>query len=397
MANPEIRVLIVDDSRSLCMMVQSMLGEDPTIHSRICMKAPEAMAAALAFEPTVILQDLVMPDVEGLEMVRMFKDDPRTREIPLVVLSATDTPKVKADAFAEGANDYLVKLPDKLELLARVKYHSRGYIALMERNRAYAQIAADLEQAAVYVRAQLPEPLLAHAKPKQREPQASKAALTGISARWLFEPCSHVGGDIFGYWPLDDEHFAFYLLDTSGHGVGSCLLSVSVGDMLRRHILPDVDFHKPGQVLEALSKIYPLDPRTGKYFTIWYGVYHAPTRTLTYSGAGHPPALIIRAASHRVDELPSSGPFIGMDEIPYDDATATLKPGDRLYLFSDGVYEIRDHQSGRMWSFEDLKRHLSAANPSGHGEIMARLLEAARSSQGSATLDDDFAIVEFEF
>ncbi|MCY2936596.1 MAG: hypothetical protein NT172_20845 [Planctomycetota bacterium] len=208
-----------------------------------------------------------MPDVEGLQMVRMFKDDPRTREIPLVVLSATDTPKVKADAFAEGANDYLVKLPDRLDLLARVKYYSRGYNALMERNRAYAQIAADLEQAAVYVRAQLPEALLANASPKQSEPQPSQAAPAGISARWLFEPCSHVGGDIFGYWPLDDLHFAFYLLDTSGHGVGSCLLSVSVGDMLRRHILPDVDFHKPVQVLEALSKIYPLDPRTGKYFT----------------------------------------------------------------------------------------------------------------------------------
>ncbi|MEI7924448.1 MAG: regulator, partial [Planctomycetota bacterium] len=57
--------------------------------------------------------------------------------------------------------------------------------------------------------------------------------------------------------PLDDLHFAFYLLDTSGHGVGSCLLSVSVGDMLRRHILPDVDFHKPVQVLEALSNHAP--------------------------------------------------------------------------------------------------------------------------------------------
>lgn len=64
------------------------------------------------------------------------------------------------------------------------------------------------------------------------------------------------------------------------------------------------------------------------------------------------------AAGHAVDELLSSGPFIGLDDIPYDDATATPKPGDRLYLFSDGV-------------FEDLKRHLSAQNPAGHGQIMA--------------------------
>jgi len=224
---PRISVLLIDDQAIIGEAMRRICATQPDIAYHFVSDPTKAIEEALRVQPTVILQDLVMPGVEGLEMVRMFKDDPRTREIPLVVLSATDTPKVKADAFAEGANDYLVKLPDKLELLARVKYHSRGYIALMERNRAYAQIAADLEQAAVYVRAQLPEPLLAHAKPKQREPQASKAALTGISARWLFEPCSHVGGDIFGYWPLDDEHFAFYLLDTSGHGVGSCLLSVS--------------------------------------------------------------------------------------------------------------------------------------------------------------------------
>jgi len=377
----ECRVLVVDDSRVLCLMVEAMFQKESDITVAFCMIASEAMSKALSFKPTVILQDLVMPEVEGLEMVRLFKDDSRTQEIPLVMLSATEDPKVKSDAFAEGANDYIVKLPDRLELLARVRYHSKAYRAMVERNHAYQQIANDLIQAADYVLGQLPEPIKSGP----------------IQANWIFEPCSMVGGDIFGYWPMDADHFALYLLDTSGHGVGSCLLSISVGDMLRRQVLPGVDFHNPGQVLAELAKIYPLDPKTGKYFTIWYGVYHAPSRTLKYSGAGHPPALIVRGDSKIVDELPSTGPFIGIDEMDYENESVKLNPDDRLYLFSDGVYEIRDNQSGNMWSFEDLKELLAEDPPEGMGSPMEYLLKSARNSQGEMVLSDDFAIVEFKF
>ena len=89
------------------------------------------------FAPTVILQDLVMPDIDGLMLVRFFRANAATRDIPLIVLSTKEEPKTKAEAFACGANDYLVKLPDKIELLARIRYHSKGYIGLLERNDAY--------------------------------------------------------------------------------------------------------------------------------------------------------------------------------------------------------------------------------------------------------------------
>ncbi|MFM1800754.1 MAG: hypothetical protein RJA81_106 [Planctomycetota bacterium] len=374
------RVLLVDDSRVLCLSVESLFKNETDIVFRSCLKAGEAMEAALSFEPTVILQDLVMPDVEGMEMIQMFKSDSRTADIPLVLLSATDEPKTKADAFAEGANDYIVKLPDRLELLARVRYHSRAYRAMLERNRAFRQIAEDLEQAADYVRAQLPDQIMDGP----------------IRASYLFVPSSGVGGDLFGYWWLDDDHFAVYLLDTSGHGVGSCLLSVSAGDILRRRILPNVDFHNPAAVLETLSSIFPLDPKTGKYFTIWYGIYCRSKQSLTYAGAGHPPALIIRSESGMVEELPSIGPFIGLEGFSYDNSITELHTGDRLYLFSDGVYEIRDHQTGRMWEFSNLKEILCKALKANRQSPLIHLLELARCSQGSEILEDDFAIVEFE-
>lgn len=375
------RVLLVDDSRVLCLTVETILQSEKDIVFRSCQKAADAMQSALAFKPTVILQDLMMPDVEGFEMIRLFKNDPRTSEIPLVLLSTADDPKFKADAFAEGANDYIVKLPDRLELLARIRYHSRAYWALHERNQAYQQIEQDLQQAADYVRAQLPDEL----------------AQGPVRATYQFVPSSGVGGDLFGYWPLDSEHFACYVLDTSGHGVGSCLLSVSAGDILRRRILQGVDFHNPAMVLEALSSIYPLDSKTGKYFTIWYGVYHIPSRTLKYSGAGHPPALIVRAKSHEVEELPSCGPFIGLDGMTYENATTQLQSSDRLYLYSDGVYEIRDHHTHKMWEFDKLKQLVSTKKHHPGQNRLEHLLQTARHSQGTETLEDDFAIIEFEF
>ncbi len=381
MSEPQCRVLIVDDSRVLCLSVEGLLGSEPDIICRSVMKAKDAMEAAIGFGPTVILQDLIMPDVEDLDMVRLFKNDPRTRDIPLVMLSSNDDPKVKSDSFAEGANDYIVKLPDRLELLARVRYHSRGYRAMLDRNRAYAQIAADLKQAGEYVTGQLPEEI----------------SRGNILARFLFEPCAGVGGDFFSYFPIDKEHFGMYLLDVSGHGVGSCLLSVSVGDSLRRRILPGADFHNPGQVLEVLSNIYPMDPKTGKYFTIWYGVFHRKSRVLTYAGAGHPPALLIRAGAETVEELESTGPFIGIEGMTYENTKVTLGLKDRMYLFSDGVYEIRDHETGRMWEFDRLKRILAGGQLLEPKLRLENLLKSARQSQGSDVLEDDFAIVEFEF
>ena len=84
-----------------------------------------------------------MPEVDGLTMLRFYRANPATREIPTIVLSTKEEPKVKAEAFTLGANDYLVKLPDPIELTARIRHHSRGYIAQIERNEAYAALKTE--------------------------------------------------------------------------------------------------------------------------------------------------------------------------------------------------------------------------------------------------------------
>lgn len=140
MASPRHRVLLVDDQALIGKAVAQALAGAADIALEFRQDAASACAAAEAFRPTVILQDLVMPDVEGLEMVRRFRALPATGDVPVIVLSAVADPEKKAELLAGGAADYLVKLPDAVELLARIRIHSEAHHRLVERNAAFAAL-----------------------------------------------------------------------------------------------------------------------------------------------------------------------------------------------------------------------------------------------------------------
>ncbi len=255
----KVTVLLIDDQPMIGEAVRRMLAGEPDIVFHYCRDAARALDEAQKVEPTVILQDLVMPEIDGLTLVKTFRANEATREIPLIVLSTKEEPAVKAEAFALGANDYIVKLPDRLELLARIRYHSKGYIALLQRNEAYEalkeserRLAGEIKQAARYVRELLPEKL-------KKGP---------VRTDWRFVPSAELGGDSFGYHWLDDDNLAMFLLDVSGHGVGSALLSVSAMNALRSQALPQADFRKPDQVLGALNNAFQMDQQNGLFFTI---------------------------------------------------------------------------------------------------------------------------------
>ncbi len=139
-------VLLVDDQAMVCEAIRRMLASQPDIDFHYCADAHEAIVVANQIKPTVILQDLVMPGIDGLTLVSHFRANPPTRETPIVVLSTNETPQVKGQAFAAGANDYLVKLPDKIELIARLRYHSRAYLNQLQRDEAYRALRESQQQ-----------------------------------------------------------------------------------------------------------------------------------------------------------------------------------------------------------------------------------------------------------
>jgi sigma-B regulation protein RsbU (phosphoserine phosphatase) len=339
-------------------------------------------------KPTVILQDLVMPDVDGLTLLKFFRANAATRETPMIVLSSKEEPATKAQAFALGANDYLVKLPDRVELIARIRHHSRGYIAQLQRNEAYQKLAEserrlaeEVAQAAKYVTSLLP-----------------KVVKEGpVRIDWRFVPSTQLAGDAFGYHWLDDKRLAIYLLDVSGHGVGSALLAVSVLNVLTHQSLAQTDFGNPSSVMLGLNAIFEMSRHGGKFFTIWYGVCDTSTRKLTFSGGGHPPPLlrIGNDGSATVRELETTGPIIGLPMMmDFDNVTIDLPPDASLLLYSDGAVEIID-KSGTVLNQDDFTKF--ASGRSNWDSIMENVIERARTIRGQPVLDDDCSLLLVRF
>lgn len=384
-----ITVLLVDDQAMIGEAVRRLLADEKDIVYHYCPDPTKALQMAQEIHPTVILQDLVMPQVDGLTLVKFFRANPATRDIPMIVLSTKEEPTTKAEAFALGANDYLVKLPDRIELIARIRYHSNSYINLLQRNEAYAALLAsqkalakELAQAAEYVRSLLPPPLEGDVK-----------------TVWEFIPCTSLGGDSFGYHWLDESHLAMYLLDVCGHGVGAALLSISAMNVLRSQSLPKTDFRDPRSVLEALNEAFPMEAHNHMYFTIWYGVYDKSKRRITYAGAGHPPALLVTGdseASAQAVELRGEGMIIGlMPGVEHKNACYDLKPFNKLFIFSDGVYEITKADK-KMWDFKEFVDLVRQPSQSGTTDVQ-RILKGVREVNQSDSLPDDFSMVEVIF
>jgi two-component system NtrC family sensor kinase len=141
-----VRVLLVDDQAMIGEAIRRVLAGENDIEFHYCASSSEAVASAVRIEPNVILQDLVMPDIDGLTLLRRYREEPRTRNIPIIVLSSKEDARVKRDAFTAGADDYLVKLPDNVELIARVRHHSRAFLHQVQRDAAYLQLSASRQQ-----------------------------------------------------------------------------------------------------------------------------------------------------------------------------------------------------------------------------------------------------------
>ena len=275
---PALRVLVAEDNAVNQRLIRLML-ENFGCATTVVGNGREAIAALLAAPGghDLILLDMHMPEIDGLMLVKFFRVNPTTRDTPMIVLSSKEEATIKAESFARGANDYLVKWPEAVELVARIRYPSNGYIHLLERNEAYAALetsqkalAAEIAAGSAYVQSLLPAPMT--------DP---------LAIDWRYVPCADLAGDSLGFHTLDDEHVAIYLLDVTGHGLASALLGVTVMNVLRAKSLPNTDFRKPGEVLGALNEAFPMENQNNNCFSIWYAMLHLPTRTLRWRSEEH--------------------------------------------------------------------------------------------------------------
>jgi sigma-B regulation protein RsbU (phosphoserine phosphatase) len=255
--------------------------------------------------------------------------------------------------------------------------------ALRDRNQALEQLNQELAEAADYVRSILP--------PRLTEGD--------IQTDWRYIPSTSLGGDAFGYHMVDQDHFAIYLIDVSGHGVGAALLSVSVMNVLRSQSLPETDFKDPEQVLASLNVAFPSEENNDMFFTIWYGVYSKSTRELTYASGGHPPALFFEKAPAGDSDatlLRTTNNVIGaMQEETYKKDKHTIGKQNKLYIFSDGVYEV-EQSDGSMWQFKEFTDFMNKID-SGSQSRLDHLHRHAENIGIEDNFADDFTILEVAF
>ena len=140
-----ISVLLIDDEFLIGEAMRIKLSGETDITFHYCKEPDKALETAISAQPTVIMLDLVMPGVNGLTMVKFFKSSEDFNDVPLIVLSAREEPELKKKALALGANDYMIKLPDKPELIARIRCHSERYIFKQQRDELIVKIKGMLE------------------------------------------------------------------------------------------------------------------------------------------------------------------------------------------------------------------------------------------------------------
>ena len=242
------------------------------------------------------------------------------------------------------------------------------------------ELNREFSDAAKYVRLMLPPPFSAEE-----------------TIEWQFHPSTHLGGDGLGYRRIDDDRLAFYVLDVTGHGLGSALLAVTALELLRnRNPASLIDFSRPTLVIDRLNRSFQMKDHAGKFFSVWYGVYTRSARTLTYVNAGHPPPLLLTRdnGSCQLTKTAPGASVLGiMPEIHAPEITIPFSPTSELYLFTDGLYELTDPKGGRG-SYDEFLAYLNQQVEQGKPawDAIRRWLDVAREK---GMIDDDVTLLRF--
>ncbi len=254
--------------------------------------------------------------------------------------------------------------------------------ALMQTRHRLVEARQELDNefadAARYVRQMLPPPL------HRRE-----------IVDWHFHPCSRLGGDGLGYRRIDDDQLAIYILDVTGHGLGSTLLAVTVLELLRNSSV-QIDFSKPAVVVERLNRTFQMQEHSGKFFSAWYGVYSHSRQEITYASAGHPPALLLtrdHGRLHLERTAPGTSVLGITTEINPPEITIPFARTSELILFTDGLYELLDPNGGRG-SYDEFFAYLQTKTAAGQ-EPWPTLQRWHIAAQKDNRIDDDVSMLRF--
>lgn len=386
------RVLIVDDEPAFLQQI----GECLDRHGYAVVTArngKDALAIAETQELDLILLDIIMPALNGVELTKILRRNPRTCEIPIIVVSTMTEYKDRVEFFRIGANDYMPKPIDDGELMARVELQLQvvnlrkeveaANQTLMQKNRVLEQYLARIEHDLSVAR---------NLQHSLQPPQHNR--LGGVSLYFEHTDSENLGSDYIDYL-MDDEGILHVLLsDVSGHGIPSALLAAHLKMLFltttRRGL-------KAAQLVGQINRVTTSFLIEGYYFTALYLQYDPRSRRLTAVNAGHIPLLFLDKAGNKIKQVESTNTPLGfLEDEQYAEIEFQTNPGDMVLLLTDGLTE---HKNASNEMFEitgaiDVFRRFALSGP----EALVKALVREASEFGALPVfKDDVTLCAIQF
>lgn len=374
----QCKVLLVDDIKENINILVQALKNDYKLG--FAMDGESALAYAQTKSPDLILLDIMMPGMDGFEVSRKLKSDPRTKDIPFIFITAVDDVENKAAGFELGAVDYITKPFKIIEVKARVKTHLSLLVAsrqLSKQNREMRHslnLAKDVQQNLI---------------PK------SDPVITGfdIAGRTIY--CDETGGDYYDYIKMEqmgEDHLGIVVGDVSGHGIPSALLMASARAFLRQRASLKGEV---SQIISDVNNQFCSDVRdSGQFLTLFFCCLNAREKQITWVRAGHEPAIFYDPKNeadilpHQVGGLPLG---IKKDET-YKESIQVMESGSIMVLISDGITETRNN-NGEFYGKKRIEQLISEHKDLSSNQILNKVIESVELFQGSGSRHDDITIV----
>jgi sigma-B regulation protein RsbU (phosphoserine phosphatase) len=404
-SSPPARVLVVDDVPENREILSRRL-QRRGIETVEAGDGESALTAIQNESFDLILLDVMMPGLSGIDVLQRIRETHPPTLLPVIMATANDGSEEIARAFELGANDYVTKPIDFTVAFARIKTQ-------LEMGKAVRQVLK-LQDDLWLWNAELENALAALKQSTERTrrdlelaarvqstflPQAVPAD-PRYRAAWRFVPCEELAGDGLNICPLGPHHVAFYVLDVTGHGVASALTAVTAARMLAPShdpasiLIGPSGVHSPASVLNELATRFNFDSLTGQFITCFYALLDLRSGLLDFASAGHPDAVLVSAdGSTRL--LAGTGVPTGLGD-DYEQQTTQLKPGDRVWLYSDGVLEALNADS-QMFGMSRLREALAANRTVSFEMAPDRLLNTLKGWRGDGAQKDDVSLLMFEW
>ena len=368
-------VLIVDDTPANLRLLSKMLGENG-YHVRPVLDGSLALAAARAEPPDVILLDIRMPGMDGYQVCERLKADARTREIPVIFISALGATQDKVRAFAVGGVDYITKPLQVEEVVARVETHlalRRLQKQLQDANKKMErELALAGEVQSSFLPSRLPE-------------------IPGWQLSVALKPARETSGDFYDVDLLENGCLGILVADVVDKGVGAALF-MALSWILIRTYAAEYPM-QPERVLGLVNRRILKDTDALQFVTAFYGVLDPVSGTLSYCNAGHcPPYLVSPFDGEPVQRLVRTGMPLGiLGDETWERGVVRIDPGETLVLYTDGITEAVNEQNDLFGEDRLLE---SVIGNLGRPALDVRdaILGAVRGFAGDAPQSDDIAL-----